>query len=97
MEKAQKIIFSLSKNLNILDFFHKKSYSFSFANRPELFSSPRFRIQGGGTVSVTEDGEGQRTEILVSNIGYAPAPKNSTLHNTVVSYLATVPDSEGDI
>ena len=41
---------------------------------PELSSPAHLRIQGG-LLSVTEDG-GQRTEILVPNIGWSPLKKN---------------------
>ena len=79
--KIQKNHF-FSKNLKILKifFFADKKNAIplvlpieQISLQPELSSSARFRIQGGGSTSVTEEeeekDEGQRTEILVSNFG----------------------------
>ena len=51
------------KNVIVLVFQYKDD-----AIRPELSSPPRFKIQGGGTLSVMKS-EVRRTGILVSNFG----------------------------
>ena len=38
---------------------------------PELFSQPRFKLQGkGGSISITQELTNEQTEILMSNFGF---------------------------